>query len=245
MGSVLFKSLGTLALCFALADSNIYARDEDTPGTSTRADAAKDQSIAGDASQRRKSTDMLNGAAANWRRVVNAALETLPKNPTQLTRDQQTAIEVLSLYRSEAACKPLMSIISIKATASLAPTDTQLSRQPIKEYLDDFPAAKTLAAIGMPSVRMILSELNFANDEPNDVRQQLFARIIEKVLGTTDAQEFLLSQKSLATEKGVRRINGIIKILRGPAPLDASKSACRKHLFQGDNQEIATPRRVG
>jgi hypothetical protein len=224
-----FKQGTFVVFLAAVATTGISLAGDVGPDRGTQRTPAKVSSAAGTVGKTEASEITYESAAADWVRTVRSALKDVsetPSNSKEFTSQQQAAVKVLGLYRAASGCDKLLRVISVRAAADVGwETSGELRRRSV---LEDYPAATALAAIGMPSVRAILSEINTRKDGFFDIETELYARIIENVLGTTEAVTFLSGQENQATDdKSARELHRILAVLKGAN--EGNRSDSRMH----------------
>ncbi len=161
-------------------------------------------------SQAPKGGKQVFGIEDNRARIVRACVERLRRIPearSALTEDELVAIGVLRSYRSDALpeLQSLLRVVHMRRKKSKFPKSnwpTFASRAPRPKLLSEYPAARALISIGLPSVHAIVGELDTSEKPPSKERVKIYSGVLLEILGAKHARPFLeIERKDIPAKK--------------------------------------------
>lgn len=167
-----------------------------------------------------KGANLVFGIEDNRARIQRACVERLRRiaqTRSALTEDELLAIRVLGSHRSAALpeLESLLRVVHMRRKKSNFPEShrSTMAWRPLRmELLSDYPAARALISIGLPSVRAIIEELNVSERPLPKDRLKIYSGILVEILGAKQARPFIQIERE-AIPEGRQKFDALLRFI--------------------------------
>lgn len=156
-----------------------------------------------------KGGNLVFGIEDNRARIESACVERLrriPKTRSVLTEDELVAIGALGSHRSDGipVLESLLRAVHMRRKKSKFRESNRstMAFRPLRPgLLSEYPAARALIGIGLPSVRAIIAELNTSEEPLSEDRLKIYSGIILDILGAEQTRPFVEIERKAIPER--------------------------------------------
>lgn len=142
---------------------------------------------------------LIFGVEDNRAKIDRACIERLrgiPKTRNVPTEDELLAIWALGSHRSDGlpATDSLLRVVHIRTKKpEVSPVRSAMTFLPMRpDLLTEYPAARALIKIGLPSVRAIMAVLGTSEGPLSKEQLKIYSGIILEILGSEHARPFVV-----------------------------------------------------